>query len=294
MNPLLSLVKSALQKPGANIRLDGNGDITQIIEQVPAVTSYLSLQTVVNPDNETGLTALGRIIEHSLVAQAGARLLVIPSPSSPQQNSEQRLEKLRAVASGFVTIEAAPFEVYPDDIELETSDKPYLVANYNDETGPIYGVGFKLSRRDIKDLSDGIALDAVMKSIEMGLANIVDHVLLTHLAGTASLLEQPNLKGIAKAAAARGLRFAELSAIAGGEMNSLELGGDGKLRSCGVVAEITKFSGQTIIGAFNRAAVGIDDELRLTAKRLQNGGVEVVAWMMTQAQSPDASAFWKV
>ena len=294
MNPLLALVKEAQNKPGVTFHENSDGDISRIRQQVPAVVAELSLQDVLTPSG-VGNTGYGNIISRSLVAQAGAHIITIPglnyvgnpTPGKELMSLVQRKER-------FVTIEAAPFESVPDSESLSISNKPYLIANFDSTTAPIYGVGFTLSRRDIKDLADQVALNAVMSSIEMGLANIVDHVLLARLKTSAPTLEQPSSSALLKAAAARGLHFAELSAIAGGELSGVEVAQDGALRAYGIQAELTKFSDATIIGAFNRAAVSIEDDFRITAYRKLNAAVEVVCWVQAQAQVPDNSAFWRI
>ena len=69
---------------------------------------------------------------------------------------------------------------------------------------------------------------------------------------------------------------------------------DGTLRAYGIKAELTKFSSSTIVGAFNRAAVSIEDDFRLTGYRKLNGSIEIVCWVQAQAQVPDVTAFWRV
>ncbi|ENB95910.1 hypothetical protein ECP02994384_5187, partial [Escherichia coli P0299438.4] len=49
----------------------------------------------------------------------------------------------------------------------------------------------------------------------------------------------------------------------------------------------------TIIGAFGNAAVALDDEIRVTARRVLNGAVEVVVWVNASALVPDSTMFWK-
>ena len=73
----------------------------------------------------------------------------------------------------------------------------------------------------------------------------------------------------------------------------MTLGSDGTLRACAVKAELTDTIATTIVGDFSRAAVAIDDELRVTAKRINNGAVEIVVWCNAQALVPDSAYFWK-
>ena len=158
----------------------------------------------------------------------------------------------------------------------------------------ISGVVVHLSHSDHRDISYNAAVDYVLNSFGMELAIIVGHFLLAMLETAAPLLAQSSSAALLKAAAARGLRFAELSAIAGGELKGAEVAQDGTLRAYGIKAELTAYTANTIVGAFNRAAVGIEDDFRITAYRKTNGAIEIVCWVMAQAQLPDNSAFWRI
>ncbi|KAB8148359.1 hypothetical protein FNV34_13730 [Raoultella ornithinolytica] len=122
---------------------------------------------------------------------------------------------------------------------------------------------------------------------------LADSVLLTDLNTKAATLTDATVDAVAKAAAAKGCRWADLSAIAGTSAAGVTLGSDGTLRACAVKAELTDTIATTIVGDFSRAAVAIDDELRVTAKRINNGAVEIVVWCNAQALVPDSAYFWK-
>lgn len=295
MNPLLALINEVMTKQPI-ITENADGEVIRVRNQIPGVVGNYSLSEVISP-NRSGprATGYGNIIERSIVARFGAHIVTIPGLNNPNYpDPGPQLAALLKRKERFLTIEAAPFVAVPDDDELELSAKPYLIADYNEQTAPLYGVGFTLSRSDIRDLADNAAIDSVVNSIEMGLANIVDHVLLAHLDTAAPLLAQSSSASLLKAAAARGLRFTELSAIAGGELKGAEVAQDGTLRAYGIRAELTPYTENTIVGAFNRAAVGIEDDFRITAYRKTNGSIEIVCWVMAQAQVPDSSAFWRI
>ncbi len=298
MNPLLALINETSTKQPVTFDENSEGEVTRIRKQVPAVVHSLSLQDlIVGPGR---ISAYDNIVANSLISQAGARITAIPGleyKKSPEPGN--KLMDYIQVHSRFLTIEAAPFssiDVMPlnNPEQVKISGKPYLIANYDYESAPVYAVAFTLSRSDIRDLNNKIALNAVMSSIHMGLANIVDQVLLAQLEKTIPALEQPTSAALLKAAAARGLRFQELAAIAGGNLSGVEVAQDGTLRAYGIKAELTKFASSTIVGAFNRAAVSIEDDFRLTGYRKLNGSIEVVCIIQAQAQVPDSSAFWRV
>lgn len=293
MNPLLALINETSTKQPVTFDENSEGEVTRIRKQVPAIVHNLSLQDlIIGPGR---ISAYDNIVANSLISQAGARITAIPGleyKKSPEPGN--KLMDYIQVHSRFVTIEAAPFESVDLQDSLTLSNRPYLVADYDYETAPTYGVGFTLSRRDIREIKNETAINAVMSSIHMGISNIVDRVLLAQLEKTVPALEQPSSAALLKAAAARGLRFQELAAIAGGNLTGVEVAQDGTLRAYGIKAELTKFASSTIVGAFNRAAVSIEDDFRLTGYRKLNGSIEVVCWVQAQAQVPDASAFWRV
>jgi hypothetical protein len=69
----------------------------------------------------------------------------------------------------------------------------------------------------------------------------------------------------------------------------------GKLYAGGVPAELTPDSAGSFIGAFGRAAIVTDEEIKIIATRTDaSGGLEVTCWLGLQALVPDKSKFWTV
>lgn len=290
MTVLAQLIQDALNHQGGHIRTDGNGDITQVIPVIPAAVRYLSLNEVLTPKGGSQTTFNAILAERSLVAQAGATIISQPGPMTQTANASVTMKQ---VTDRFVVIEPGKFTKVADGAELQVSGKPYLVAAYDSANVPSYGVGFTLSRQQLKhEFPDDTVLRAVNSAIERGIADLADFILLDHLATAGQVLTDATFKGLAKAAAARGLRWDEIRAIVGGDCTGLEVDGAGILRAFGARAEISNQTTKTIVGAFNRAAIGIDDELRVTAKRVLNGGVEVLVWANAMPLVPDATAFW--
>ena len=199
----------------------------------------------------------------------------------------------REVADRFVVIRPGAFAKVADGEEISMSGKPYMVAAFDHNTAPAYGVGYTLTRQQLKhEFADDTVLEAVNTAIERGIADLADFVLLNHLETAAETLASPSFTAVAQKIAAKNLRFDEVKAIVGGDCTGLELQ-DGVLRAYGVRAEISGQTSSTIIGAFGNAAVAIDDELRVTAKRINNGAVEIVVWVNASALVPDSTVFWK-
>ncbi len=293
MNVLSQLINDALNHPGGHIRADREGNITQVIPVEPAAVRFLSLNDVLTPKGGAQTTFNAVLAERSLVAQAGAEIIRIPGPMTTQPTGKTGATTGREVADRFVVIRPGAFAKVADGEEISMSGKPYMVAAFDHNTAPAYGVGYTLTRQQLKhEFADDTVLEAVNTAIERGIADLCDFVLLNHLETAAETLASPSFTAVAQKIAAKNLRFDEVKAIVGGECTGLELQ-DGVLRAYGVRAEISGQTTATIVGAFDRAAVGIDDELRVTAKRILNGGVEIVVWVNASALVPDSTMFWK-
>ncbi|EHX1848032.1 hypothetical protein [Escherichia coli] len=293
MNVLSQLINDALNHQGGHIRSDGNGDITQFIPVEPAAVRYLSMNDVLTPKGGKQTTFNAVLAERSLVAQAGAKVIRIPGPMTTQPTGKTGANIGREVADRFVVIRPGKFAKVTDGEEISMSGKPYMVAAFDHNTAPAYGVGWTLTRQQLKhEFADDTVLEAVNTAIERGIADLADFVLLNYLETAAETLASPSFTAVAQKIAAKNLRFDEVKAIVGGDCTGLELQ-DGVLRAYGVRAEISGQTSSTIIGAFGNAAVALDDEIRVTARRVLNGAVEVVVWVNASALVPDSTMFWK-
>lgn len=293
MNVLSQLINDALNHQGGHIRSDREGNITQVIPVTPAAVRFLSLNEVLTPKGGKQTTFNAVLAERSLVVQAGAKVIRIPGPMTTQPTGKTGATTGREVADRFVVIRPGKFAKVADGEEITMSGLPYLVSAFNHNNAPAYGVGYTLSRKQMKhDFADDTTLEVVNTAIERGIADLADFVLLNHLETEAETLASPSFTAVAQKIAAKNLRFDEVKAIVGGDCTGLELQ-DGVLRAYGVRAEISGQTTSTIIGAFGNAAVAIDDELRVTAKRINNGAVEIVVWVNASALVPDSTMFWK-
>ncbi|HHI2637404.1 TPA: hypothetical protein ACP42B_002590 [Escherichia coli] len=293
MNVLSQLINDALNHQGGHVRTDGNGDITQFIPMEPAAVRYLSMNAVLSPKGGKQTTLNAVLAERSLVVQAGAKVIRIPGPMTTQPTGKTGATTGREVADRFVVIRPGKFAKVADGEEITMSGKPYMVAAFDHNNAPAYGVGYTLTRQQLKhEFADDTVLEAVNTAIERGIADLSDFVLLNHLETAAETLASPSFTAVAQKIAAKNLRFDEVKAIVGGDCTGLELQ-DGVLRAYGVRAEISGQTSSTIIGAFGNAAVALDDEIRVTARRVLNGAVEVVVWVNASALVPDSTMFWK-
>ena len=293
MNVLSQLINDALNHQGGHIRSDREGNITQVIPVTPAAVRFLSLNEVLTPKGGKQTTFNAVLAERSLVVQAGAKVIRIPGPMTTQPTGKTGATTGREVADRFVVVRPGAFAKVADGEEITMSGKPYMVAAFDHNTAPAYGVGYTLSRKQMKhDFADDTTLEVVNTAIERGIADLADFVLLNHLETEAETLASPSFTAVAQKIAAKNLRFDEVKAIVGGDCTGLELQ-DGVLRAYGVRAEISGQTSSTIIGAFGNAAVALDDEIRVTARRVLNGAVEIVVWVNASALVPDSTMFWK-
>ena len=251
------------------------------------------MNDVLTPKGGKQTTFNAVLAERSLVAQAGAKVIRIPGPMTTQPTGKTGANIGREVADRFVVIRPGKFAKVTDGEEISMSGKPYMVAAFDHNTAPAYGVGYTLTRQQLKhEFADDTVLEAVNTAIERGIADLADFVLLNHLESAAETLTSPSFTAVAQKIAAKNLRFDEVKAIVGGDCTGLELQ-DGVLRAYGVRAEISGQTSSTIIGAFGNAAVALDDEIRVTARRVLNGAVEIVVWVNASALVPDSTVFWQ-
>ena len=133
MNPLLALINEVLTKQPL-ITENADGEVIRVRNQIPGVVGNYSLSDVISPIRSgSRATGYGNIVARSLVAQAGANIVTIPGLNNPNYPDRgPQLASLLKRKERFLTIEAAPFKPVPDDEELELSDKPYIVADYNE------------------------------------------------------------------------------------------------------------------------------------------------------------------
>ncbi len=181
MNVLSQLINDALNHRGGHIRTDGNGDITQFIPMEPAAVRYLSMNDVLTPKGGKQTTFNAVLAERSLVAQAGAEIIRIPGPMTTQPTGQTGATTGREVADRFVVIRPGAFAKVADGEEISMSGKPYMVAAFDHNTAPAYGVGYTLTRQQLKhEFADDTVLEAVNTAIERGIADLADFVLLNH------------------------------------------------------------------------------------------------------------------
>jgi hypothetical protein len=229
------------------------------------------------------------IAERSIVAQAGAA--IVPISTEPATSD---IAAVRSRAGEFRVSRPVTFHDADESNPLTAAALPVAVEAIEPESLLVRGAQIKLSRREIKD-TERDALDAQLaNSITAGLANLVDQVMLERLAADLTALPAGTaLPGILQAVAPTGIRFEELRAIVGSAASGVT-GVDeaGALRVAGIPAQMSGEHSDTIVGAFDRAAVAVLDDIRLTVARTSlDGAMEVTAWVDLAPLVPDPAFF---
>lgn len=224
------------------------------------------------------------IMAASRVVQAGARLIPIDASATPVNTQVAVAWTTRPTR--FEVVTAAPFAVVADDAEVVTTGLPIMGAQIDLGEAASHAISFNLSRADQKDRSDSDLEFIVARAIALGVASLCDGVLLKAIVDAS-----PASFSLANAAA-RGLRFDELRAVCGTSAQGATIGDDGTLRVAGVGAEMTDAVALSVIGAFGRSAVAVEEEIRVTIKRTSlRGDMEITAFVTAEALLPTPD-FW--
>lgn len=150
-------------------------------------------------------------------------------------------------------------------------------------------VSFKVTRSQLRNYGNDNVVDEILLSLVLGLARAADAALLGAIKATA-----PALFSLG-AAAAQGLRLDELRALVGTAGNGAAIREDGTLTAAGIHAELTADMAETMVGAFNRSAVAIHEDVTVTAERRNAAGdLIVTAWANMIPLAPNTAMFWTV
>jgi hypothetical protein len=234
------------------------------------------------------------IIKQSLVAQAGAEVIIYKDPTTAVSVGTEGDVVMASVPSYFTTVEAAPFALVADGANVGITALPISRAQIHVDAagGPqtntgIYGLRFEFSRATLKAYPSVEA--AIMHAIIAGLARTADAVLLN-----AIVAATPAAFSLSAAAAAS-VRMAELRALVGTAANGAAIDQNGVLRASGIQAELTADMASTVVGTFNRSAIMVRSTVDVFAERTNiDGSLSVTAWAALQALLPDTSRFWTV
>lgn len=311
-NPLIALFEGARHAQSNTTLYDHYGDVRAVIPGKPVVRSMIDLNGDLLPKIESNdgmslkrppvgrpaveVTTIGaEVIKQSLVAQAGAEVIIWNDPTEAVSTGLTGDVVLVSKPTYFETIEAAPFALVPDGQEVGVTPLPIKRAKINLDSawGPqtntsAYAVRFAITRKDMKTYS-GLA-NAITHAITRGVSRTADAVLLGAIVAAA-----PAPFSLSAAAAAA-VRFGELRALVGTAGNGAVVNQEGELKVLpGIAAELTPDIDATIVGTFARSAIMIRSDVEVIAERVNlDGSMEFKAWAEFQPLLPDTSRFWMV
>lgn len=239
------------------------------------------------------------IVNASRTAQAGANIIVMEhiEPQIIESGSDSKNMVFMSSPTHFVTVDPATFAEVADDSDTPETDPPVHVAQVVRD-GRSFGVRFKVTRAQQKERGEQLVADELLAAIISGVAQTADLVLLEAIkAATPAAFTLG-------AAAAAGVRFTDLRALVGTDGAGAHVSASGNLvawpfninvQTGGIAAELTPGIAETIVGAFDHAAVVLGPEMTVIAERLNaRGDLMVQGWLNIDAAVPDVSKFWTV
>ena len=241
------------------------------------------------------ITMHGATIAASRVAQAGASIIVRTEGSNAfaLTGGTAATVALERKPVRLVSVDPAPFGTVEEDADAPSTALSNfvhsfdLVKNWGDSQTAAFSV--ELKRSDFQMIDSDEIMAEVLQSITLGLSRAADACLLSAIAAAT-----PDAFSLA-AVASRGLRFGDVRALAGTSATGAAVDAYGALRVAGVPAELTAGTPDTLVGAWDRAGVAINDEVVVLAERVNQAGklsLSVFAQMLPVVL--DASVFWSV
>ncbi len=234
------------------------------------------------------------IEQHSVVAQAGARIIVAHPRDRAIPIGGEKTDGLLGFFSDpqmLRNVDPAQFATLADGADAPVSAIPTHDATFTWPDVPTAAFRTTITRAQNRALGGGEDLrDALLRSVLMGLGLYADKLLLAAIAAATPAAFTFG------AAAAKFLKVDDLRAVIGTSGAGAGYRGDGAfVANPGIPAEITDATAGTYIGCFSSAAVAIWPELTVQARRLSTAGdLEVTCLVNAQAVLPDAGKFWTV
>jgi len=220
--------------------------------------------------------------------RAGARLVsVADAPEPVQSTNPSAPPALYERVSRFTTIERATFSPVADGSDVTVSPLPIKTAQINIGDAPSHALRFEITRAQQKAKTDAELEFEISRSLVLGLGALCDKVLLSAIAASTPANFTLAL------AAARGIRFAELQAIVGTAGTAAAVGQDGALRANGIPAELSDQAAATVIGAWSRCGVAVNELVQIHFERRNvTGLLAVTAFVNAHALLPAPEFFW--
>ena len=231
------------------------------------------------------------IVANSRVAEAGAVVTVYEAPTVAIALGQGASDAvLLSRPKEFRVVKSAPFATVADDSEVATTPElPVAVAEIDWSSSIAKAVRFEVPRSVSRGVDPELLQAEFIAALTLGVARAVDEVTCAAILATT-----PTAFSLAQVAS-EDLRFDSLGALVGRNAAGASVTQDGKLRVTGVPAEFTTDMEETIIGAWNRAAVVVGDEIAIHFdKTKKNGELSVTAWINMLAVVAEPAKFWTV
>lgn len=231
---------------------------------------------------------IGAIRAASVVCSLGAQ--IVPLKSDPHTVTDSQGTAATYIRKAeFKVIESAAFQVIAESADITATSLPFRSSKI-DNLGdvPTHGARFVLERADQREFRDSELEAIISHAVALGLGQIADRVLLGKINAAA-----PAVFSVG-ALAAKGLRATEIKALVGTAGTGAGYV-QGSLFVSGVEALLTREMTQTIIGAWPRAAIAMEDEVQIIVNRMNVAGrLEVSVFTAVDALVPDTGAFFRV
>lgn len=272
-----------------------NGRVELSREMLPSLLDAdgrITRAPVAAPGGET-ITLAAAAAGYSRVISAGSHLIRLPDENAAIATGKSGVVALANRPAGLRLIEPANFEALTLDPvtgegEVAPTPLPTVEALIDRDALTQRVVRFEIKRSARKDRAPGEIEAEIMTALALGVGRALDHELLTALVATAPTAYSP------AAAASLGLSWGELRAIVG-TAGAGAAPDRGALFVDGVPAALTADVAETIVGAFDRAAVVYHDGAEiLVERRSAAGDLVVTAWLGMAALVPKPEAFWVV
>jgi hypothetical protein len=234
------------------------------------------------------------IEQHSVVAQAGSRIIV----AAPRDRTIAVNGEKTSGLFGFYqdpqllrNVEPAQFATLADGADVAASALPFHDTVFTWPEVATAAFRTTVTRAQNRALGGGEDLrSALLDAILRGVAEYADKLLLAAIAAATPAAFTFAL------AAAKHLKVSDLRAVIGTNGAGAGYRGDGAfVVNPGIPAELSAQTAGTYIGAFGTAGVAVWPELTVTAKRLNvDGDLDVTCLVNAQAVLTDATKFWTV
>lgn len=278
-----------------------NIQTTQLPDLFAADGTWRGVQPIATPAGQV-LTLRGALAASSRVVNAGAHL-IIEDPTAAKAVAGIPGAVSRQIEH-FTTVEAAQFAAVLDDADVATTALPSFKSEVRFGASKQRAVRFELKKKDRHTYGDEQMAAEVLASLALGIARAADAAFLAELQALDEIggLILPFSIG---AAAAQGLKFADLQAIVGTAGTGAMVTADGRMaclpfnttgyQAGGIPAELTGDTAATYVGAWNRAAVALNDEIPVTVARIDKAGtIAVTAWVNVLPLIPQPGKLFRV